>query len=172
MLRQRNPHLAEPLEDVLLNLAQLGSFDIHKAAFYLSCDETDVLAEQAWLERWHEDFYVLTQKTASFVQPALRYRICAKLAQYSSAVADEAKLSVLELIQRLAASGWQEESCARSINKQPPVTRNGPWVWYSKPMKAPSRCYLQVLLAAGAGQILDRCPEIHHGQLEKFPARI
>ena len=155
------------MEDMLLNMARIGSFARDRAAFLISTDETDVLEEEQWIECLQPDFYVLTKKTQSFVIPTMLYSAATQLSRYTCKDADLTALSVLELMQRLAKAGWVEEAGQRSVKNRLPVKRDGPWVWYSDSKKAPSRAYLQTLLRAS--EIHAFCDSIHHGQVDKLP---
>ena len=154
--------------DVLLNMASCGSFSVSNAVFLLSSDELDVLESKGWVDAHGCEFYSLTARAASCLISTVTYAHGVRLPNYSSC-SDPAKMTVLELIQALTASGWEEEVC-KAPKSKPPFTKNSSKVWFSPPDKPPFRSYLQALVQSKT--VLKNAKQIFHGQLDSQPIQI
>ena len=148
---------------ILSSMASSGSFSVRNASFLLSSDEVDVLEDRQWIVSHGDEFYSLSPRAADFLVPVVTYKNPVRLGLYSSC-AEQAKMTTLELVQRLASDGWVEEPCKNSRAKKA-FAKGAQKVWYSPMDRAPFRNYLQVLVEAK--QVLKSTTSaIHHGQLD------
>ena len=151
----------------LRQMAACGAYEKRKAMFLLSTPAVDVLVSTGWLHSHEMEFYTLTPKCSKHLVPVLRYERCVPLPCYS-ACQDPSRMTVPEMIGRLANEGWTDEQCSLAKSKQMPAYSLGSRrVWYCAPDKVPHASYLMALMAAD--KILETTADaIFHGQLKAY----
>ena len=153
----------QDLQDILCDMATCGSFTTRSPMFLLSSDAVDFLEEKAWILGHGSDFYTLTDRAARCLLPIVSYGNPTRIGAYT-ACGDPAKMTLMELVQKLSEDGWEEQP-VKDPRKENAFVKHGRKVWHPPMDKAPFRSYLHVLVMSQS-ILKNTTKAIHHGQLD------
>ena len=114
----------------------------------------------------HSNF-TLTDKGRTCMRPCLRLHRPVCLPAYHREVSDFEDYTCLELITRLASSGWQDKESNPS-KKIMPYDLKQQQVWYRQPKKKISKLYLHALIVAKDRISAGLLQSVHHFQSQAY----